>query len=169
MTPVSFARQCTQRSFAQIRVDLRRKNKNYRLLLHLLRAPARKIHILHRLPNSAPAPSTVDLDTCAHAVPSTARRRKALANMLFHDVFRLVALQLALLIWIDEPMNRTVVEDALFSVVFALSFRLGPGVAIKLRMAFASRTLFARIVSILLDERNLTCLTFNPFAVLCTK
>lgn len=85
--------------------------------------------------------------------------------MLSDDLLSLIALQLALLIRVDEAMNSAVVANALLFVVLAFSFSLGPGKAIELRMAFASWALFTRVVAVLLNEICVACLAINPLGV----
>jgi lysylphosphatidylglycerol synthetase-like protein (DUF2156 family) len=76
---------------------------------------------------------------------------------------------LPLLFGIDISMDRAVIQDALLSVVGALSVRLRPVETIKLAVAFTTWTCNARQERLFLHEELVTVSTFHPSVVGCGK
>lgn len=131
-----------------------------------VRTICHQVNVLHRLANPYPLPTTINLGTGAHATPWST---EALFNGLFHLLLGFVALQIAFLIRVNKPMDRTMILDSLFLVVLAFFFSLGPCITIELRVAFAARAVFVGEVTVGLDESVVARLALYPLAILRTE
>lgn len=125
-----------------------------------------KFDNLHRLPEPASTPSTIDLNALTQARTRTTRCGEAVAQLLFDGFLGPLALQLALFVGVDEAMDDAVVADPLFLVVLAFLFRLGPGKAVEFRVSLAAGAVFARVVTVLLDEPVFARVALIPLGVL---